>query len=326
MTPDPTPHSPFDPDAIIASIHAEPAIRHLAAISLPQRHAVGRLIDELRTLVFPGFFSSRLLTESNLATYVRQSTHQLSLDLHDQVRASLRYWSLLEEAGHPAPPGLHVAGTDCDAAARRCVDVFFSRLPSVRRLLALDVRAAYAGDPAALHSDEIIFCYPGIHAVMVHRLAHELYRLHVPLLPRMMSETAHAATGIDIHPGARIGESFFIDHGTGVVIGETTDIGSSCTIYQGVTLGARSFPRDDRGRVIRGAKRHPTLGDRVTVYAGATVLGGDTLIGDDCVIAGGVFVTRSVPAGHVVRANAPELILRAKSSPGDFGFFDGLGI
>lgn len=313
-------------ERLVRSIKDEELIRHLASERLPQRHAVSRLIGELRTIVFPGFFGSRALADTNVRTVVEESVQQIKLDLMDQVRAALRYWSVLERTGTGSGAGNRQGEEDCDSIAAKIVLDFLGRLPEVRRLIALDVQAAYEGDPAAVHADEIIFCYPGIHAIMVHRLAHELYRMHVPLLPRMMAEEAHSATGIDIHPGAKIGESFFIDHGTGVVIGETTTIGDHCKVYQGVTLGARSFQKDAQGRVVRGTKRHPTLGHRVTVYAGATVLGGDTHIGDDCVIAGGVFVTRSVPAGHVVRANAPELILRSKSGLDEFGFFDGGGI
>ncbi len=313
-------------ERLVRSIKGEELIRHLASERLPQRHAVSRLIGELRTIVFPGFFGSRALAETNVRTVVDESVQQITMDLTDQVRAALRYWSVLERTGMGSSAEKEQGGGDCDSIATKIVRDFLERLPEVRRLIALDVQAAYDGDPAAVHADEIIFCYPGIHAIMVHRLAHELYRMHVPLLPRMMAEEAHSATGIDIHPGAKIGASFFIDHGTGVVIGETTTIGDHCKVYQGVTLGARSFQKDAQGRVVRGTKRHPTLGQRVTVYAGATVLGGDTHIGDDCVIAGGVFVTRSVPAGHVVRANAPELILRSKSGQDEFGFFDGGGI
>ncbi len=180
-------------------------------------------------------------------------------------------------------------------------------------MLALDVQAAYDGDPAAEHTDEIILCYPGLEAIATHRLAHVLYCLGVPVLARVMAEQAHSRTGIDIHPGAQIGESFFIDHGSATVIGETSVIGRQVKIYQGVTLGARSFPKDERGRVIRGIKRHPTIGDRVTIYAGAVILGGDTVIGDDCVIAGGVFVTSSVAPGHVVQQTRPEPVLKPTS-------------
>jgi serine O-acetyltransferase len=178
------------------------------------------------------------------------------------------------------------------------------------------VLAAFDGDPAATHTDEVIFSYPGLEAVLDHRFAHELLRLGVPLLPRIISEQAHSRTGIDIHPGAQIGRSFFIDHGAGVVIGETAVIGDHVKIYQGVTLGAKSFDKDERGRLVRGRKRHPTIGDRVTIYAGAVILGGDTIIGDDCVISGGVFLSQSVPPRHVVRQKQPELVMRSNRDAG----------
>jgi serine O-acetyltransferase len=178
------------------------------------------------------------------------------------------------------------------------------------------VQAAYDGDPAAHHTDETIFCYPGIRALWMHRVAHELYTENVPLIPRIIAEHAHELTGIDIHPGATIGNSFFIDHGTGVVIGETTIIGNHCKVYQGVTLGARSFEREADGGLKRGTKRHPTLGDSVTVYAGATILGGDTTIGDHCIIAGGVFLVRSIEAGHTVRG--PKAGMRLNENRPDF--------
>ena len=175
-----------------------------------------------------------------------------------------------------------------------------ARIPAIRELLAADVQAAFRGDPAARTVAEVILCYPGIAAMTAHRFAHELWIREVPILPRMLSELAHSTTGIDIHPGARIGRGVFIDHGTGVVIGETCEIGDGCRIYQGVTLGAKKFERDADGSLRKGTKRHPTLGARVTVYAGATILGGDTVIGDGSVVAGGVFVTQSVPPGHLV--------------------------
>ncbi len=185
-------------------------------------------------------------------------------------------------------------------------------IPAVRELLAGDVQAAFDGDPAALNIDEVILAYPGLLAISVQRLAHPLYELEVPLMPRIMSEWAHARTGIDIHPGANIGRNFFIDHGTGVVIGETTDIGDNVKIYQGVTLGALSFPKDERGRVIRQAKRHPTVRDNVTIYANAIILGGDTVIGENSVIGGSVFVTSSVPPNSVVTFKPPELRLKTR--------------
>ena len=184
------------------------------------------------------------------------------------------------------------------------ITVLLDRLPEVRRLLRSDLDAAYAGDPAAHSLDEILLCYPGFTAVGFYRLAHVLYREKVPLLPRIMTEYAHRLTGIDIHPGAQIGDHFFIDHGTGVVIGETTTIGSHVKLYQHVTLGARSFGAGKDGSLVKGGKRHPDIGNRVVIYSGATILGGNTRIGDDCVIGGGVWLTRSVAAGKMVLAPA----------------------
>ena len=177
-----------------------------------------------------------------------------------------------------------------------------ARMPAVRELLETDLVAAYEGDPAATGREEIIMAYPAFEAMSVFRLAHELYLLGVPMLPRMMTEYAHSRTGIDIHPGATIGEYFFIDHGTGVVIGETTVIGDRVKLYHGVTLGAKSFEVNPDGSLVKGVKRHPNIGDRVVIYAGATILGGDTNIGDDCVIGGNVWLTHSVPAGKTVIA------------------------
>jgi serine O-acetyltransferase len=234
-------------------------------------------------------------------------------------------------------PQLRAAGVSGDALARQVVhgfstliaeafascgardersaaDAFFTRVPTIAARLADDVKAAFDGDPAARNDLEIVVCYPGIRALAVHRFAHELDALGVPLLPRMMAEHAHRDTGIDIHPRATIGDALFIDHGTGVVIGETATIGRRCRIYQGVTLGAKNFDREPDGSMRRGYRRHPTLEDDVVVYAGATILGGDTVIGRGSVVAGGVFLTKSVPAGHVV--TGPKLELRMISMGG----------
>ena len=194
-----------------------------------------------------------------------------------------------------------------NADVKALVAAFVARLPEVRRLVDSDIQAAYEGDPAATSPMEVVMAYPGLYAVAIHRLAHELYTLKVPIIPRIMSEIAHSKTGIDIHPGATIGEHFFIDHGTGVVIGETTVIGKNVKLYQGVTLGALSTRQ---GQKLAGVKRHPTLGNRVTVYSGASILGGDTVIGDDCVIGGNAFVTASVPAHTRVSVKSPELTFR----------------
>ena len=317
---------------------------------VPDVRAVEEMLGLARRLVFPGFFDQSPLTDAELPGWVDHLTARVAAHVQQQVQVALRYvcgvsadpaWSAgrsgsderaavaadgsanfwgpwrarMARAGVPVPE----SGSPCDAAAKTVTRRFLERLPELRRIVALDVLAAFDGDPAAEHTDEIILCYPGVQAMLHHRLAHELYGLGVPLLPRIISETAHRLTGIDIHPGAVIGDSFFVDHGAGTVIGETAVIGRQCKVYQGVTLGAKSFPKDDRGRLIRGAKRHPTLEDRVTVYAGAVILGGDTVIGHDCVISGGVFVTNSVQPRHVVGQKKPELRVLGNPNAPEFG-------
>ncbi len=314
------------PEALIRtlaeSILNEPRTRHLGDEALPSREAVGELVESLRRLMFPGFFGRRGLTRENLPAHVGDLLKQILTLLEDQVRTVLRYMhDLGPQRERPLSAG---EASQCESKACEIVLRFADGLPEIRRLLALDVQAAYDGDPAALHTDETIFCYPGIDAVFSHRIAHALYKMGVPLLPRIIQEMAHGRTGIDINPGATIGESFFIDHGGGVVIGETSVIGSHVRIYQGVTLGAKSIDRDAQGRVIRGTKRHPTIGSRVTIYAGAVILGGDTVVGDDCVVNGNTFVTMSVPPGHIVRSKQAELVLRsAKRTPGRSGGVSG---
>jgi serine O-acetyltransferase len=206
--------------------------------------------------------------------------------------------------------GKHCTGLDVKAEAACIVARFIERLPAVRTLVVEDIRAAYRGDPAALTYAEVKLAYPGLLAIATHRLAHELYRLDLPLIPRMMSEWIHARTGVDINPGARIGQGFFIDHATGVVIGETTEIGDNVKVYQGVTLGARSFPLDENGNPIKHIKRHPTVEDDVVIYANATILGGDTVIGKGSIIGGNVFLMESVPADSFVATKHPELHIR----------------
>lgn len=303
------------------SILDEPRMRHLGSTHLPSRETVGEAVELLRELVFPGFFTRRGLTPENLSLHVQEVLARVTLHLEEQVRGVLRY----VEGGNATPTN----DAACETKAREVAKKFLEELPEIRRLLALDVQAAYDGDPAAVHTDETIFCYPGVDAIFSHRIAHALYRMNVPLLPRIIQEMAHSRTGIDIHPGARIGESFFIDHGGAVVIGETTKIGHHVRVYQGVTLGAKSFQKDPKGRLVRdGRQRHPTIGNRVTIYAGAVILGGETVIGDDCVIAGSVLVTDSVPNGHMVRQMRPELVLRShadikasRESWADYGAF-----
>jgi len=313
-----------------------------AVSAVPEVEAVGEMIELYRRLVFPGFYERGGLVAEAVGPLLNHVLGRFSAHLYQQVQIVLGYVCAAGGSGGPAgsaaapevegrvtwmggvwPTRLKASGLleglgdepakwPCAVLAGRVTERVLERLGELRRLLTLDVQAAFDGDPAAEHTDEIILCYPGLTAIMLHRLAHELYRCGVPLLPRMISERAHTWTGIDIHPGAAIGERFFVDHGAGTVIGETSAIGSNVKIYQGVTLGAKSFPKDEHGALIRGAKRHPTLGDRVTIYAGAVILGGDTVIGDDCVINGGVFLTMSVPPGHVVRQKQPELTLRER--------------
>lgn len=294
---------------IVESYHADKRTQHLDSSFLPSRARTIEVIELLRKLMFPGFFDEVRLTSANIQYHVGELLTKVRDTLYEQLRQALRY-----EQNRVEGKGKGDNCDFCDEQADRITTMFLQRIPQLRRLLATDVQAAFDGDPAAASTDETIFCYPGIDAIFIHRVAHELFKLKVPLLPRMISEYAHNETGIDIHPGAEIGESFFIDHGTGVVIGETTDIGHNVKVYQGVTLGALSFPKDDRGRVIRGTKRHPTIRDGVTIYANAIILGGDTIIGENSVIGGSVFVTSSVPPNSVVTFKPPELRLKTKES------------
>ncbi len=298
---------PATPDAALHAIAADLAgamsddarMAHAHADQLPDREVLLELLEAMRELVFPGFYGPRELRQDDVATWLASRLADLEPEWTIQIAGGLAYGAAHNRIDAP----------DMDQAPA-LARALLEQLPEIRRLLSLDVQAAYDGDPAARHTDEAILCYPGITALFVHRIAHALYTMRVPLLPRILQEFAHAETGIDIHPGASIGESFFVDHGTGVVIGETTVIGDRCKVYQGVTLGARSFEKDERGQLKRGTKRHPTLGNDVTVYAGATVLGGDTYIGNGAVIAGGVFLTTSVPEDHVAQAGAVEIRVR----------------
>jgi serine O-acetyltransferase len=255
---------------------------------LPSRKVIVRLLENLSAVLYPGFYGVQHLTWENVEYHVGALLDDIAADLYEQVVLACHFDAPESELASVAP------------LADTAVEGFLSRLPVLRRLLLLDVQAALEGDPAARSYAEIIFSYPGFEAITTQRIAHELWDLQVPLLPRIMTELAHSRTGIDIHPGARIGESFFIDHGTGVVIGETAVLGRNVKIYQGVTLGALSFPRDERGRLLRGTKRHPTLCDNVVVYAGATILGGSTTIGEGAIIGGNTWVVESVAPGERV--------------------------
>ena len=284
-------------DAIVASDLAEPLTRHIDAGSLPNRDEVTELVRKLRELLFPGYFGKQNLSAHTLDYYVGELLGDIRTRLLKQVDNVIRH-----QAARHGDPKL-----ERDGSTERLVQVFLASIPRLRATLATDVQAAFSGDPAAEDTDEVIFSYPGIFAITVHRIAHELYKLKVPLIPRIMSEYAHALTGIDIHPGATIDEYFFIDHGTGVVIGETTVIGPHVKLYQGVTLGAMSTRG---GQSLKGVKRHPTLEEGVTVYSGASILGGETVIGREAVISSNVFVTQSVPPQTRVNVKNPELQYR----------------
>jgi serine O-acetyltransferase len=265
---------------------------------LPQKREVITILRGLQEVIYPGFYGDQTLYREYLHGHLGDQLFALSKCLEGEVCRALAA-GCRKPGGEALPrPGLN---------AREVVTTFFERLPGVMEFIAADVEAAYGGDPAATCLEEIILAYPGVKAVFTYRIAHLLHGLGVPLVPRIMTEFAHNETGVDIHPGAVIGRDFFIDHGTGVVIGETTIIGDRVKLYQGVTLGALSFPRDGEGSLVRGTKRHPTLEDDVVVYAGATILGGDTVVGRGSVIGGNVWLTTSVPPGSRVTLSRDQL-------------------
>ncbi len=294
--------------AIVASYRSDKRTQRLDAAFLPSRDVIVDILGRLRQLLFPGFFGLLSVTSRSARSYASTILEILGPELAEQVRHCLCY----NEDDPKAAAHASSAGKACTDRAGRLARGFLARLPAVRKMLALDAQAAYDGDPAAKSIDEVIYCYPGFYAITVYRLAHELHEMGVPLMPRIMTEHAHSVTGCDIHPAAAIGMSFFIDHATGVVIGETSRIGDNVKIYQGVTLGALSFPKDERGRVIKGLQRHPTIADSVTIYANATILGGQTVIGRGSTIGGNTFITESVAPDSVVAQKAPELHVRAK--------------
>jgi serine O-acetyltransferase len=291
-------------NALVESITRQKEMKHLDRVFLPNREVIRGSINQLRELVFPGYFGKQGLTSQNVTYHIGELVNELNDLLFEQIRCCLRYREQI-----PGQAGDNDKCAECDDEAAKIVLTFFQRLPAVREILATDVLAAFESDPAAHSTDETIFCYPGLFAIFVQRLAHEFFELGVPLLPRIMTEYAHSRTGIDIHPGAKLGRSFFIDHGTGVVIGETTEIGNNVKIYQGVTLGAVA---PAFGQSLRGTKRHPTIEDDVTIYAGATILGGETVIGKGALIGGNVFIAQSVPPMNRVTAEPPRLNYRQR--------------
>ena len=293
-------------DEVVASCRNGKCFEHINADPLPSRHRSVDIIERCREILFPGYFKSQGIDQVNLK-------YRLGLeisDLYDKLAEEITY-SIRHECIRHSLTCQH-----CDEQGKKKAFEFLRQTPQLRAILATDVQAAYDGDPAASGYDEIIFCYPGMLAITIYRIAHLLYRLEVPILPRIMSEYGHSVTGIDIHPGAQISSFFFIDHGTGVVIGQTAVIGERVKLYQGVTLGALSFRKNEEGELERTGKRHPTLNDEVTVYAGSTILGGDTVIGARSVIGGNVWLTHSIPEDTKVLHNPPELILKTKRAEG----------
>ena len=291
-------------DSLVDSFHKYGGINHLDGANLPSRDAVVEITRDLLRLVFPGFYDKDSIHSAQIVEYTSELVSSVARRLENEIHRSLEY----RPCEHPDKGRGDLAGT-----AARVTQEFLEELPGVRAILQTDVTAAYEGDPAAISNEEIILAYPGIEAIAVQRMAHLLYRRHVALIPRIMTEWAHNKTGIDIHPGATLGPHFFIDHGTGVVIGETTVIGQRVKIYQGVTLGAKSFPKDAKGRVVKGNKRHPNIEDEVTIYAGATILG-DVTIGRGSIIGGNVWLLDSVPARTVVYQEGGKTLMRTAAA------------
>jgi len=294
---------------VVLAAESRPQLSAVDAAPRPQKGEIIELLRLFQEVVYPGYFGDTVLYRDNLRDHLGDVLFRIHLRLSAEVEKAIE-----AADGRPA----------ARKHAREIVTTLFERLPEVADRVAEDVQAAFDGDPAAQGFDELILSYPGVKAVFTYRIAHELYRLGVRLIPRIMTEFAHNETGVDIHPGATIGRSFFIDHGTGVVIGETTTIGDRVKLYQGVTLGALSFPKNERGELIRGAKRHPTVEDDVVIYAGATILGGTTVIGRGSVIGGSVWLTTSVAPFTRVTLAGDQLRfeprpVRPESPPGAAG-------
>jgi len=286
-------------EELLESYLGDERARRIDRRYLPSSEAITEILQDVLDLMYPGYFGRRDLNSENLRAHVAHALAALAPKIEREMESCLCYGRERETA--------RPEFGQCASRARELTEIFIGRLPDIRALLVRDVQAAFDGDPAATNLDEVILAYPGVLAVSVYRIAHALYDLGVPMMARIMTEWAHSKTGCDIHPGAKIGASFFIDHATGVVIGETTDIGDGVKLYQGVTLGALSFPKDASGQIIRGRKRHPTVESGTTLYAHATVLGGQTVVGANSVVGGSVFLTRSVPPRSRVSLKEPDL-------------------
>jgi serine O-acetyltransferase len=289
-------------DELVVSCKRGDCFDHISLEPIPSREAIIDVLERARRILYPGYFIRSCVDDINLGYYFGQEMTAFFETLSGQLTLALRHDCLR----HNKPC------TYCEERGHEGAITFMQNIPRLRTMLAMDVRAAYQGDPAAKDYDEIIFSYPGLFAITTFRVAHQLHEQAVPLIPRIMTEYAHSMTGIDIHPGAHIGESFFIDHGTGVVVGETTEIGNRVRIYQGVTLGALSVPRE-KVESLRKKKRHPTIEDDVIIYSGATILGADAVIGARSIIGGNVWITEPVPPDTRVYLKKPELVIKGNS-------------
>ncbi len=278
-------------------------INHLDGKDLPSKKVVIELLEDILSILFPGYLGNEKLTKSNINGYLTNVLTSVYVRLVKEVDKSLKYFC---RKSKKCPEDV------CLKMAQVIVRELLEEICRIRILLNGDIKAAYCGDPAAKSFDEVILSYPCVLAISTYRIAHELFVRRVPLIPRMMSEYAHSITGIDIHPGAKIGKNFFIDHGTGVIIGETAEIGDDVKIYQGVTLGALSFPKDEKGNAVKGRKRHPTVGNGVIIYSNASILGEKAVIGDNAVIGGNVWITSKIPSETIVTVKFPELKLTKK--------------
>ena len=271
---------------------------HLEGRDLPSKKVVIEVLEDLLAIFFPGYLGKGDVNKANIKYFLGSTLASIQTRLTEETEKSLKYiCRKIKECPHDV----------CRKRAQLVIRELLEKIPELRSIVSGDIVAAYDGDPAAISTEEVIISYPCVLAITTHRIAHELYLRGVPLIPRIMSEHVHSLTGIDIHPGAKIGKNFFIDHGTGVVIGETAEIGDNVKLYQGVTLGALSFPKDEKGALIRGAKRHPTIGNNVVIYSGATLLGADAVVGDNVVIGGNVWITSRVESGTKITIAPPDL-------------------
>jgi len=284
-------------DKIVTNYNTCGGMDHLEGKDLPSKKVVIEVLNDLFTVLFPGYLGDSEISKANIKFCLGTKLTAIYERLTIEVEKSLKY---ICRNISECPQDI------CQKRAHIVVKELLEALPEIRSTLSSDIEAAHTGDPAAVSTDEVILSYPCVMAITTYRIAHELYMHCIPLIPRIMSEHMHSLTGIDIHPGAKIGKSFFIDHGTGVVIGETAEIGENVKLYQGVTIGALSFPKDAKGNIIKGHKRHPTIGNNVVIYSGATLLGGDTVIGDNVIIGGNTWITTSVEADTKITKGTEE--------------------